>query len=194
MHELEKIKLIAGLGNPGEEYAETYHNVGIIALEETIKNLKDGAAPKKFRDIFINHKSGGKIFLKPLCFMNESGGTLKTALKHFGIKPEDLLVIHDDSDIEIGNFKLSFGRNSGGHKGVESIIKSLRTKNFWRFRIGIRPKMPPSKAVLPTLTRRTKAEEFVLKRMSDHDKKIFLPVFKKIAEKIYNLLNNAETH
>ena len=116
-----KVKLIIGLGNPGKEYERTRHNAGFLFIDE-LERLKI------------------KITLaKSQSFMNESGKAVADLIKFYKIKPENILVVHDDIDILWSNFKFSFGRSSAGHKGVESVIKALKTKNFWRLRIGIQP-------------------------------------------------------
>lgn len=171
---MEKIncRLIIGLGNPGKEYEKTYHNIGLSAVDFLKIPEFQIPASKKFEYAKIN----GRIFVKSLSFMNESGKTVVETVKYFSvkgekIKPEEILVIHDDSDIELGKYKLSFGRASAGHLGVESIIKALKTKNFWRLRIGIRPKISSIKH--QASSKRTKAGEFVLKKISPSDIKIF---------------------
>lgn len=155
---MHNFKLIVGLGNPGKDYKKTYHNAGFLALEyftrSAEKNWKMGADNWKYL------KAGEKIFVRPLTFMNNSGEAVKSVLAYFKAPPADLLVVHDDSDLPLGRFKLSFGQGSAGHKGVESIQKALRTKNFWRLRLGIRP--------ASLLGRRAKAGEFVLKKISPH--------------------------
>jgi len=108
--------------------------------------------------------------------MNESGGFVKKMLRKKGVRPEALLVIHDDSDLNLGSFKLSFGRGSAGHKGAESVIRTLGTKDFWRLRIGIRP----------IVGRRKKAGEFVLKKISAKDKKTLESVFAEIIPQVQN--------
>lgn len=133
---MDKIKLIIGLGNPGKEYECTRHNVGFLFIDELA-----GHKPKI-------------IIAKSQSFMNKSGVAVLALTKQFKIKPENILVVHDDIDILWGDFKFSFGRNSAGHKGVESIIKTLRTKNFWRLRIGIQP----------TVKKHTKADKIILKK------------------------------
>ena len=126
-----QIKLIIGIGNPGKKYERTRHNAGFLFIDE-LERLKI------------------KITLaKSQSFMNESGRAVVDLIKFYHptgdlpkgdkIKPENILIVHDDIDILWGNYKFSFGRSSAGHKGVESIIKSLKTKNFWRLRIGIQP-------------------------------------------------------
>ncbi len=138
-------KLIIGLGNPGAEYENTYHNVGALAVEELAKTITEDATPvwknhKKLFSYFSNLQSpiSNLIFIRPLVFMNESGLAVKEALKKFNIMPEDLIVIHDDSDLAIGKFKISRGQSSAGHKGVQSIIGRLGTQEFERIKIGVR--------------------------------------------------------
>ena len=159
------IKLIMGLGNPGADYKDTYHNAGAIFIE-FLANQK---------------KAGNLILTKSPAFMNESGNAIKKALSSFKIKSPEILVVHDDSDLQIGKRKFSFGRGAGGHKGIESAISALKTKDFWRLRIGIRPLI---KAGLPAEGRfkRPKAGSFVLKKIKTADKKILESLFRKIVE------------
>lgn len=152
-----KFKLVIGLGNPDKKYENTYHNAGFLFVDYlTEKKEVDWKKIKTFQFC----KSGGIIFAKPLVYMNTSGMAIKDALSYFKLKPETALVVHDDSDIHIGSYKLAYGRGAGGHHGVESIIESLGTENFWRLRIGIRPLLTGNKK------HREKAEEFVLKKIS----------------------------
>lgn len=155
-----KPRLIIGLGNPGEKYRLTYHNVGFLFIDY----LKQKDEDKNF------------ILLKSKVFMNKSGQAVLKAMRYFQVKPEEILVVHDDSDIELGKSKLSLGRGSAGHKGVQSIIDELKTKNFWRLRIGI------GKAGLPAEVRlrRTKAGEIVLKKITPADKLILEEVFNEL--------------
>ncbi len=146
-------RLIIGLGNPGKKYAKTYHNVGFLAADYLSKSQ---AADAKYR------------VLKSVVYMNQSGLFVTKALKKTGIKPKEILIAHDDSDIELGKYKFSFGRGSAGHKGVESIIQSLGTKSFWRLRIGIRK-----------ITKK-KADEFVLKKITKKDLKTLEWVFGEV--------------
>ena len=113
--------------------------------------------------------------------MTESGAAVQAALKFFNVRPEELLVIHDDGDIEIGSYKISFGRGAGGHHGAESIIQKLRTKKFWRLRIGIRQKVSSIKYQVS----RVKTSEFVLKKISHTDEKILYSTFEDIEHKLF---------
>lgn len=173
-----KIKLIAGLGNPSEDYKESYHNVGFLALDFLVKNLSSKKFQKSKRLPFLYIKENSLILIKPLTFMNESGKAIFAAANFFKIKPEEMLIIHDDSDIYLGNFKISFNRGSAGHRGVESIIKSFGKKNFWRLRIGIRPKKP----------QREKAEKFVLSKMKKSEKEKIYSVLLKAVGEIENFI------
>ncbi len=166
---MEKIKLIIGLGNPDPEYQQTYHNVGHIAVD-FLKNFQFSRLP-----VPAAQAAGGQaIFnfqlLKTDVYMNKSGEFVRKAMKKYKAGPEQLLVIHDDSDIELGKYKLSFGRSSAGHKGVQNIINHLKTQNFWRLRIGIRPS--PEK-------KRTKADVLVLKKIAPANKRQLDKVFKE---------------
>jgi PTH1 family peptidyl-tRNA hydrolase len=180
-----KYKAVAALGNPGKEFDDTYHNAGFMALSHLIKKLSSEKEPPKFRprkNLFEYAAADDLIFIRPLVFMNESGVAVKAALREFKIKPEETIIIHDDSDIPLGDFKLSFGRNSGGHRGVQSVIDSLRSKDFTRIRIGIRPEAE---------RQRKKAGSFVLARITKKNKVTLDGVFEKIAAQISTLLQTS---
>lgn len=151
-----QFKLVAGLGNSGEEYLDTYHNAGFVFVEA----LAGTDANWRHHKSFESFRASNSVFVRPLLFMNRSGSAIQEALRYFKIHKEKLLVVHDDSDLLLGAHKLVFGRGGAGHHGVESIIEALGTKNFWRLRIGIRP---PS-------FRERKAGDFVLKKMKKEEK------------------------
>lgn len=129
------MKLIVGLGNPGKEYDCTRHNVGFMVLDSIIiddyKNKFNG-------DYLVKNIKGEKVlFLKPLTFMNNSGDCVYKFVNYFDIDIKDILVIQDDMDLEIGDFKLKKNSSAGGHNGIKSIISNLNTKEFLRLKIGI---------------------------------------------------------
>lgn len=136
-----RYKMTAGLGNPGKEYSNTYHNIGLMALDLIAPDSK-----YKKHGLFEYAKFEGSILLKPLTFMNESGPAVAEAMRFFKLKPDNLLLIHDDSDIRLGRYKLSCDSRSAGHNGVKSVISSLGTQKFCRLRIGIRPPESAEKA------------------------------------------------
>jgi PTH1 family peptidyl-tRNA hydrolase len=137
----KRIKMIVGLGNPEEKYRNTYHNLGFMFLDFLLELFLDNETENrnlwKNTKYFKFTKTNNTIFIKPETFMNNSGLVVKNALRYFKLKPENILVIHDDSDITIGDHKISIGGGSAGHKGIESIIKTLKTKDFMRLRIGV---------------------------------------------------------
>ncbi len=135
------MKLIIGLGNPGKTYEKTRHNIGFIFLDklQTTWNFSNFSLNKKLEaEISEGTLNEKKIILaKPQTFMNLSGTATQKILAFYKLKPEDLLVIHDDKDIPCGKYKLAFDSSSAGHNGVQNIIDTLGTKQFKRLRIGI---------------------------------------------------------
>lgn len=134
--------LIAGLGNPGKQYQKTRHNAGFMALDyfKKANSLPDFNLEKKFLAEISEGKIGGEkvILAKPQTFMNNSGKAVGLLAKYFKIKPENILVSHDDADLPLGAIKIVKNRGSAGHKGVESIMRALKSRDFIRFRIGTR--------------------------------------------------------
>lgn len=137
--------LIVGLGNPEKKYEGTRHNAGFMALDEFSRknNFPEFTLNKKSNALISEGMLGDqKIALaKPQTFMNNSGFTVSILTKNYKLKTMNLVVVHDDIDILLGRIKIAKSRGSAGHKGVESIIKSLGTKNFARIRVGIQPNM-----------------------------------------------------
>jgi PTH1 family peptidyl-tRNA hydrolase len=158
--------LIIGLGNPDPLLENTYHNVGVLAVEYLAREKF-----KSHKGIFSYTKVGARTFIKPLVFMNESGLAVKEAMRVFNATPENILIIHDDSDILIGDVKYAAGGGSAGHKGIRSIIDHIKTNEFARVRIGIRQKNEQH---------RKKAEEFVLSPITKKDREALEDVFSKL--------------
>jgi len=154
--------IIVGLGNPGKEYKLTRHNVGRIMLEYFANANADSFCEwensSKAKALYSNGKIGkSKVeLIMPETFMNNSGKSVLYAKNKHKIKSEKIIVIYDDLDMGIGSFKISFNKGSGGHKGLESIIKSIKTKEFLRIRVGISPITSSGKLKKP------KGEEKVL--------------------------------
>lgn len=130
------MKLIVGLGNPGAEYAGTRHNLGFEVIDKIIAGKKvSPEISKKFEAII--YKLDDTILLKPQTFMNLSGRAVSSVANFYKINPENILIVHDDVDFELGGIKHQFDRSSAGNNGVESIINSLGTQAFHRLRLGI---------------------------------------------------------
>lgn len=130
------MKIIVGLGNPGEKYSQNRHNVGFILLDTLAKKLglEWDFSSKLKADIC---KKDDLIFLKSREYMNTSGQPVSSAVSYYKISANDLVVIHDDIDLPFGEVKMQFASGSAGHKGVESIISNLGSKEFWRIRVGV---------------------------------------------------------
>jgi peptidyl-tRNA hydrolase, PTH1 family len=142
------MKLIVGLGNPGEKYEKTRHNLGFMALEQFLKDFKSVKETvwensKKFKsDIsqiewMPKHGDLEKVILaKPKTYMNNSGMAVRIIADFYKIKSEDIWIVNDDIDLPLGILKIRFGGASAGHHGIDSIIEHLKTDKFWRFRMG----------------------------------------------------------
>ena len=136
---MSKIKLFVGLGNPGEKYLLTRHNAGFWWLDFVALNhrLSFKKTTKYFGE-YSNYQDNADVhFLKPSTFMNESGKSVQAITSFYKIKPEEILIIHDELDIVPGKVKLKLGGGHGGHNGVKDISNQLGSNNFWRLRIGI---------------------------------------------------------
>lgn len=184
--------LIVGLGNPGRKFEKTRHNFGFMTIDEFQRknNFPKFKFSKKFKaEVSEGIFNGKKIILaKPQTFMNLSGKSVKSLTTKYLLKIrnkkamamflrryenlfENLFVIHDDLDLPLGKIRIVKNRGAAGHKGVESIIKNLGTKNFVRFRIGICPKTGKPK----------NPEKFVLKKFNKEEEKIIKEVIKRTA-------------
>ena len=162
---------IVGLGNPGEEYENSRHNTGALSVQ---------SFAKKNKFVFFETEKMGKekiMLILPQTFMNKSGLSLKPLITSKK-KAENLVVIYDDLDMPLGKFKISFGRGSGGHKGVESIARSIKTKDFIRIRVGIAPATPSGKIKKP------KGEQKILDFILGDFKKPELEKLKKVFKKV----------
>jgi len=130
------MKLIVGLGNPGDKYKKTRHNVGFMLLDKHVKGQNlEWKLEKKFNSLIARNEN--TLYVKPQTFMNKSGEAVSKIINYFEIKPEDFTLIHDDVDLEFGKVRDQVGRGDAGHKGVKDIVKKLKTKNFRRIRIGV---------------------------------------------------------
>jgi len=173
--------IIVGLGNLGKRYTKTRHNLGFRVVESLklkVKSFSDWKYEKKF----LAEISWGKIdnqrviLAKPRTFMNDSGRSVKKIFLNLKSEILNLFVVHDDIDLPLGKIKVSVGRGAAGHKGAESIIKELKTKNFVRFRIGI---CPPTKNMVGGKPKNP--EKFVLQKFTKEEKKIVKEAIKKTA-------------
>ena len=133
------MKLIVGLGNPGEKYASTRHNIGFMVVERLGRELGTGQPVWETSDKWNveTAKIGEVLLVKPLTFMNKSGYAVKALVDFYKLDPSDVWVVHDDIDLPLGKIRIRGNGASGGHNGVDSIIAQLGTDQFTRFRLGI---------------------------------------------------------
>lgn len=177
--------IVAGLGNPGEEYENTRHNTGRIALDHfrSGHDFPEWKEDKKSKALLSKAKVGKEsvLLIEPNNFMNNSGKSVAVfALSKKQI--EKTIVVYDDIDLPLGVIKISFNRSSGGHNGLESVIKNLKSREFVRVRIGV-SKMTPK-----GLVKKPKGEEAVLAFLLGEFKKDERDELKKIAKKVSSAL------
>lgn len=172
-----KIKLIYGIGNEEKKYQNSRHNLGKEIVKFYLKNTiyLESCYFDRFENLILATNVG---------YVNEAGKGIKELVTKFKLKPENIMIIHDDADLLFPIFKTSFAISSAGHKGIESIIKHLKTNKFWRFRLGIQRK------------KRLAAEKIVLKDWSAEEseivrkiKKKFKLIFETLKERLPNELN-----
>jgi len=137
------MKLIVGLGNPGEKYHSTRHNCGFMVLDHLLQefggyNVKWETNTKLKSDVAIFLFHDDKVLLaKPQTYMNNSGIAVQLLKDFYKVEPSDIWIVYDELDLPVGSMKIRFGGAAAGHHGVESIMESIGTDQFWRFRLGI---------------------------------------------------------
>ena len=178
------MKLVVGLGNPGEEYENTRHNTGWIMLDFILGKKIEWKESSGTKALYCRGSINGKVilYIKPTTFMNNSGVAILYTKEHHKINLKDIVVIYDDMDLPVGKMKISFDKSSGGHNGLESIIKKLKSKKFVRIRIGTSP------ATLSGKLRKPKGEKAVLKFLLGKYKKGELDELKKLSKKVAQAL------
>ena len=157
-------RLVVGLGNPGPNYAQTRHNLGFMVADLLAARLGSNfKVHKRSGAEIVTGRLGGRsvVLAKPRCYMNESGRQVGPLAKFYSVAPADVIVIHDDLDLEFGRVRLKIGGGEGGHNGLRSVASALSTKDFQRVRIGIgRPpgRKDPAAFVLENFTAAERAE------------------------------------
>jgi PTH1 family peptidyl-tRNA hydrolase len=165
--------MIVGLGNPGQQYAATRHNVGFMMLDYLAAEKKLTFLESKWKALTAkgNIWDESVILLKPETFMNLSGSSVAQAAHYYKLHPENIMVLHDDLDIELGRLKIVAGGGDGGHKGIRSIAEHLGSKDFPRLKIGIGR---PVGSILP--------EKYVLGKFAADEKEIIDKKMVAVAE------------
>ena len=174
------MKLIVGLGNPGKEYENTRHNIGFMFIDSFAKSVGTIINNKKFNAFYTKVKIDNEdvILVKPLSYMNLSGEVVRKFVDYFKIKIDDILVISDDLDLFIGNFKLKSSGSSGGHNGLSNIEQHLATRNYKRLKIGI------------SNNKQMDTKDYVLGKFTKNEKDTLNSLFEKINNVLYDFLKN----
>ena len=174
------IRMVAGLGNPGSEYAETRHNAGFQTVDELVRRagvsywknqLGAEVATVNVRDAQAEGGAREVVLVKPQSFMNTSGGPISKLCREHGIAPEELLVVHDELDIPAGDVRVKVGGGHAGHNGLRSIIDKLGSRDFSRIRFGIGE--PPG---------RMSGADYVLKQLRGRDAEDFADTVMRAAD------------
>lgn len=134
-----KFRLIAGLGNPGKEYAQTRHNIGFLTLDRLISQFNLSFDKTRFDAVYVKSRIKGMdvLFVKPMTYMNRSGHSIHKFAGFYKIGIEDIIIVHDDMDLEFGKIKIVKSRGHGGHNGVRSIMEAFGNTDYVRIRIGV---------------------------------------------------------
>jgi PTH1 family peptidyl-tRNA hydrolase len=181
--------IIAGLGNPGQEYENTRHNIGRIVLTSVFD--VNFSFNKKINALDAEVKIGKEKvrLISPETFMNNSGKAIAHIVKSIKAA-EKLIVIYDDFNLPLGKIRISFNRSSGGHNGLQSIIKAVKTEAFIRIRIGVAPENAKGVAKVPHGD--DKIEKFILGKLKDEEVKIIKKVSKRVSEAIEVLIKEGK--
>ena len=190
--------IIAGLGNPGAEYENTRHNSGRIILSSIAKEKSsdDFEFNKKINALVANGKwkmENGKketiTLVMPETFMNNSGKAIGQIVKNAKVAGK-LIVIYDDFNLPLGRIRISFNRSSGGHNGLESVIKAVKTEAFTRIRIGVAPENAKGNAKTPHGD--DKIERFILGKLKDDEMKVLKKVGKRAVEVVEMIITEGK--
>lgn len=173
--------VIVGLGNPGEKYENTRHNTGRMALELFVKEKKLGEWKEDGKaNALVARGAVGKaivLVVLPETYMNKSGSALTKFVKSVKAA-EKLVVLYDDLDLPLGKMKISFDRGSGGHRGIESIARAVKTKKFWRVRVGISPSS--ASGIIKKPQGEKAVEDFILSAYKAHEMAQLKTVSKRV--------------
>lgn len=178
--------LIVGLGNPGKTYERTRHNVGFIILDNLHEKLTEYGISKWELSKKFNAEICGAtinnqkiVLVKPMTFMNESGIAVQLLSHFYKLTPQDIIVVHDDKDLPLGEIKIQTDRGDAGHNGIKSIIEHLGTKNFQRVRVGIASENPK---------RMSDTAKFVLDKFAFSERKKVSEVIEQATEEIIKII------
>jgi len=170
------MKFIIGLGNPGIKYIKTRHNLGYLVIDQLAQEIgiNNWKNETKFNSLLAqgNFNDQKIILAKPETFMNDSGSAVQSIANYYKISSREIIVIHDEIDLPLGEIKIHESRGAAGHKGVQSIINHLGTNEFNRIRIGIKPEKDIN----------IETEKFVLQKFTDQEEKVLGEIIKRAVQ------------
>src|SRR4030042_188657 len=177
------MKLIVGLGNPGFLYARNRHNIGFMCVSHLAKlqNIRFDRKQGHARTGIGNIGRNKIIVARPQTYMNASGESVSALVRKLNVSPPDLIVIHDDLDLPVGKIRLRLGGSSGGHKGIDSIIARLGTRDFYRIRVGIGR---PESAETSEAAKEEAVIAYVLSDFTPEERKIIEDTLPRVSEAI----------
>jgi len=186
------MKLIVGLGNPGFLYARNRHNIGFVCVTQLAKRQRIVFDKKQgHARTGIGNIAGYKTVLaRPQTYMNSSGESVAALMKKLDVSPADLIVIHDDLDLPTGKIRLRLGGSSGGHKGVDSIISRIGTRDFHRVRVGIGRPESDNKA---EAAKEDAVISYVLSDFTSEERKIIDTAIPQVGQAVVDLLTEGLT-
>ena len=172
------MKLIVGLGNPGREYNKTRHNIGFMCIDKIAEHFQVKIDSNKFKGEYtqFNYKGEKIILLKPGKYMNLSGEVIRDFVNFFKIDIEDILIICDDLDTKVGNFRLRYKGSSGGHNGLKNIELHLSSKEYKRIKVGI------------SNDKNIDTKDYVLGKFTKEEIDLINPIINKMTEVIEDYL------
>jgi PTH1 family peptidyl-tRNA hydrolase len=181
---IQNIKLIIGLGNFGKEYEKTRHNVGFMFVELFLGKCAEASTfgeEKKLRALTATARPNERkiILAKPTTFMNNSGLAVSLLQNYYKFSSSEILIVHDDLDITLGNHKLQFKKGPHIHNGINSIEDTLKTSKFWRLRIGVENRKPEERQYIQGI-------DYVLGRFSGDERESLNRTFSDICKKLLN--------
>lgn len=186
------MRLIVGLGNPGKQYERTRHNVGFLLVKALFVDLDENPEWKNESHLrsftakgTINNKR--VLLALPQTYMNNSGEAVQTLLSFYKLKPNNLIVVHDDKDIPLGEIRVHKGRGAAGHNGVLSVIEHVGTKDFTRIRVGVAPATKDAMNRVSTAMIGDTAN-FVLGKFGKEEQKVLKEVIKHVVKEIKRLV------
>ncbi len=166
------MRAVIGLGNPGEEYALSRHNVGFNVID-LYRDVFKGPSKGRLRCSSLIYNADGLLLVKPLTYMNASGDAVRAVVDAYGLDPKDLLVVYDELDLPLGRMRIVPGGGAGSHKGVRSVLDRLGTEDIARVKVGIEDER-----------RRQDAVQFVLAPISPQEWSVLVDVMKRVVNAV----------